>query len=321
MRHGGRTVTTSPASPRMGPVRPIRALFLVALGAAAAAAGGCRMGARADRMAAPPETAAGGGAPVVPPGTDYVPPTAPIDPNERRVIVDDHQVGVLSPADVAELQRSWILFLSRDPRWKEARAAWLAKGPAAADVLAANLLRYFWSASKYKGRDEVLRVAENARVVGAPAVGYFMNILVLDSWPLKQPILVTQKDGTTKELRVWLNDDVTRQHAALVLARIGPPAVPGLAAPAVLRSPAASARRYALYALGSIATDDAVTAVAGALASSDWQDRASAAKALGFALPRNPKARAPLERASKDDDPFVRKKAEEALAGKSKAEF
>jgi hypothetical protein len=303
----------------MRPVRPFRALStLLGLALVGAVASGCRMGARAERMAAPAE-GAGGDAPVA--STDPIPSTAPLDPSERRVIVDDHQVGLLSPADVEELRRSWLLFVNRDPAWKDARASWLAKGPAAADVLAANLLRYFWSASKYRGREEVLRVAESARAVGAPAVGYFLNVLVLDSWPLKQPVLIPQKDGTTKELTVWVNDDVTRQHLALVLARIGPPAVPALSAPAVLRAPAPSARRYAIYALGSIASDDAVAAVAGVLSSTDWQDRASAAKALGFALPRNAKARAPLERAAKDDDPFVRKKAEEALAGKSKAEF
>ena len=309
-------------------VRPFRALpRWLALAAVVAATAGCRMGARAERMAAvAPPAVGGGGAPASAPGTDYVPSEAPLDPNERRVIVADHQVGVLPPSDVAELQRSWVFFLTKDARWKDARAAWIAKGPTAADVLAANLLRYFWSASKRaptlpNGRDEILRIAESARAVGGPAVGYFANALALDSWPLKQPILVTQKDGTTKELRAWVNDDVTRQHLALVLARIGPAAVPALSSPALLQSPSPSARRYALYALGSIATDEAVAAAAGMLAARDWQDRASAAKALGFALPRNAKARAPLERAARDEDAFVRKKAEEALAGKSKAEF
>jgi hypothetical protein len=295
-----------------------RALLLALV---AAVAGGCRAGARAERFAALDAAGAqGGGAPASAP-EPVRPADAPIDPASRRVVVESREVGVLTARDAAELAAAWRLFVARDPRWKDARTAWLARGGAAPYVLAENLLRYFWSATKWRGREEVLRVAESARAVGEPAVGYFVNVLVLDSWPLDHPVVVPQSDGTSREIRVWVNDDVTRQHVALVLARIGAPAVPRLSAPAVLGAAAPSARRYALYALGSIATDPAVAAVEAALASGDWQDRASAAKALGFALPRNPKARAPLERAAKDPDAFVRKKAEEALSGKSKAEF
>jgi hypothetical protein len=237
------------------------------------------------------------------------------------MVVEDRVVGTPTRADFEEFNRAWVLFVRKDPGWKAARTSWLDRGGFAPYVLAENLLRYFWSASANKGREEILRLAESARACGEPAVGYFANALVLDTWPLREPVVATLPDGTQREFRVWVNDDVSRQHLALVLARIGPPAVPRLSSPGVLFAPSASARRYAAYALGTIATDEAVGAVAGLLSSSDWQDRASAAKALGFALPKNAKARDPLKRAAADSDPFVRRKAEEALAGKSKAEF
>ena len=49
--------------------------------------------------------------------------------------------------------------------------------------------------------------------------------------------------------------------------------------------------------------------------------RAAAAQALGAALKDNERARALLEAAAQDPDPFVRKKASEALAGRVKLPF
>ena len=77
----------------------------------------------------------------------------------------------------------------------------------------------------------------------------------------------------------------------------------------------------AAYVLGAIGTDEAVGALVGLLGSGDWQDRGAAAKGLGFALQKNPAAREPLERALRDPDEFVRRKAEEGLAGRTKIEF
>ena len=128
-------------------------------------------------------------------------------------------------------------------------------------------------------------------------------------------------DGRERQVTVFLNDDVTRQHLALVLASIGKPAVPRLSSPPFLHAAAPSARRYVMYALGRIATDEAVDAVATMLSSAEWQDRGSAAKALVFALLTNARAKAPLERAKGDPDPYVRKKAGEALEGRTKGEF
>ena len=83
----------------------------------------------------------------------------------------------------------------------------------------------------------------------------------------------------------------------------------------------AGALSLVAYVLGAIGTDEAVAALSRLLASADWQDRGAAAKGLGFALKKNPAARAPLERAAADPDEFVRRKAEEGLEGRMMIEF
>ena len=235
--------------------------------------------------------------------------------------------GALSEEELAEFRRGWRFFLDRDPRWIRARTDWLARGGAAPYVLAENLFRYFWSASTLSKKDEVLRVGREAAYVGEPAVGYFADLLVLSKWPLREakttqvfdPETGKPKSTTITHLEI---DDVSRQNAALVLAAIGSPAVPALTSKAVTEAPSASSRTYGAYALGKIGDDAAVAALAGMLAGGgDWKQRAAAAKALGFALPKNPAARAPLEAALKDSDAFVRKKAQDALDGKGTLEF
>jgi hypothetical protein len=257
-----------------------------------------------------------------PPGYDAPPPPAPGPAGETTaVFAEDREVGRLSRADFQEFNRIWKKFVDHDRLWLAERKAWIARGGAAPYVLAENLLRYFWSASRARMREEVLRVAESCAAVGEPAVGYFASFLVLDSWPLRRPILVPQEDGTQRTVDRWSNDDVTRQDLVRVLVAIGAPSVKRLTTRPFLHASSETSRRYVLYALGKIGTDDAVTAVAGFLRAPDWQDRGSAAKALGFALPKNPKARAPLEAAQSDPDAFVRKKVQEALSGKAKSEF
>jgi HEAT repeat protein len=159
-------------------------------------------------------------------------------------------------------------------------------------------------------------------------VAYFAQALVLERWPLREPVTldVFNPDDRDKPLRKTFHhveiDDLTRQHAAKVLMAVGAPAVPTLVSPAVLGSSSPSVRTYALYALGTIGTDEAVEALARVLAGSEsWRDRAAAAKGLGFALARNPAARPPLERALGDPDGFVQTKVREALAGRSRLEF
>jgi hypothetical protein len=236
-------------------------------------------------------------------------------------------VGALTAADTDEMQRAWRLFVELDPRWARARDAWVAKGPAARQVLAENLFRYFWSASKVMKKDGVLRVGQEAASVPDEATVLFGDLLALDKWPLSEATTarVFDPDNATRPGTVTVThlaiDDVTRQNAALVMALIGPKAVPVLSRPEILGAPRPSARTYAFYALGTIGDDAAVATLERALAGGgDWKDRGAAAKALGFALTRNERARAPLERAAQDPDAFVRKKAEEALQGKSRWE-
>jgi hypothetical protein len=241
-------------------------------------------------------------------------------PEAERLV----ETSRLSAEDTAELERSWRLFLDEDPRWVRARKDWLAKGEPAAYVLAENLFRYFWGASAAMKKDAVRRVAREAEHVGAPAVGYFLDLLVLDRWKLREAATtrVFNPDNAGRPLEQTVThieiDDVTRQNAAWVLAAIGEPAVPGLTGSAVARAPRPSSRTYAYYALGTIGSDAAVAHLARVLqGSGSWQDRGAAAKALGFALAKNPAARSALEPALKDADDFVRRKAALALEGKS----
>jgi len=234
----------------------------------------------------------------------------------------------LTPRDQERFRRAWALFVAHDPGWSAARDEWLATGGAAPYILSENLFRYFWSASKAHRRDEVARVGNEARHVGEPAVAYFLKALVTDRWPLQEPLTVEvfnpddPKHPIKKTFTHYDIDDVTRQHAAYVLAGIGAPAVPALSSPRVLDAPVASARRYGAYALGAIGTDEAIAALARmAREKTDWQDRGAAVKGLGFALRKNPAARPPLEQALQDPDDFVRRKAQEGLSGETKIEF
>jgi|GEM_PF-6696699 len=265
-------------------------------------------------------------------GSDAGRGAAPLAPRElpaSRAAASDRQVAVsaLTADDQAEMQRAWRLFLDRDPRWVRARTDWIAKGPAARTVLAENLFRYFWSASGVLKKDEVLRVGQEAAHVGEEATVYFADLLALDKWPLREATeaKVFDPDNATRPASVKVThlsiDDVTRQNAAVVLALIGPVAVPTLSSPQILSAPRPSSRTYALYALGTIGNDAAVATLGSYLGSgADWKDRGAAAKALGFALSKNPAARTHLERALEDPDAFVRKKAQEALDGRSRWE-
>lgn len=233
-----------------------------------------------------------------------------------------------SQGDRKEFREAWVLFVRHDDRWPAARDRWLGKGGAAPYILAENLFRYFWSASRVNRRDEIARVSEEAARVGEPATAYFAKALVTDRWPLSKPVTVEvfNPDNINKPIvktfRHYDIDDMTRQHAAYVLATIGSPAVPVLSSPRVLNCDLPSARRLAAYALGAIATDEAVAALGRILRTQgDWQGRGAAAKGLGFALRKNPAARPLLEAALEDPDEFVRRKAKEGLEGRTKIEF
>jgi hypothetical protein len=308
-----------------------RPLILALAWLLAAGTSSCRTGARtgvtpADLLPAVPEAPADvlpvPAAPVAPPAP-FVPPPTEVAATDDGIplYVDGRDVGRLRKEDWAEFNRAWALFVREAPGWAPARDAWLRRGGAAPYVLAENLLRYFWSATKRRYRDEVTRVGKEAARIGEPAVGYFANFLVLDSWPLKQAVKVTSSTGEIRIVREWENDDVTRRDLALVLAAIGVPAVPKLSSEPFLRAKTPSARRYVLYALGRIATDVSVDAVASALSDPSWQVRGEATAALGMALSKNARARPALDQAARDPDPFVRKQAAKALAGKGTTDF
>lgn len=284
--------------------RPRRVAVLLGLVALLATAG-CGSTGTAD---------AGAGAPGKPP------PVA----DQRQVRVSD-----LTPADLEEFRQAWTLFVTKDLSWPGARDQWLAKGGAAPYLLAENLFRYFWSASKANMRAEIARISQEAGRVGEPATAYFVKALVTDKWPLGKPVTAkvfnpdSPKQPIMRTFTHYDIDDVTRQHAAYVLAGIGAPAVPLLSSSRVMNAKVPTARRYGAYALGAIATDEAVAALGRMYdGRHDWQDRGAVVKGMGFALRKgNANARALLQKALNDPDEFVRRKAQEGLEGKTRIEF
>lgn len=237
--------------------------------------------------------------------------------------------GTASTAGDADwFRQAWARFVAEDATWPMDRSAWLAKGGSAPYLLSENLFRYFWGVSKARRRDQISRVSTEAKHIGEPAVAYFAKALTTDRWPLKEPLTVEvfNPDNVNQPIKKTFTyydvDDVTRQHAAYVLAAIGEPAVPTLSSSSVLGSPVPSSRRYGAYALGAIGSDAAVQALGRMLrTATDWQDRGAAAKGLGFALRKNPSARPLLQAAMSDRDEFVRRKAKEGLDGKTRIEF
>lgn len=234
----------------------------------------------------------------------------------------------LSQAEKAEIQQAWQQFVTHSPLWRVNLRSLSKRKSAAPYVLSEYLFRHFFQASLHARPDEIDRVAQSVRVIGEPAVAYFAKPLVADLVPLGKAVVAEVPDPNDPQSRIkktfhhFQIDDFTRRDAARVLVAIGAPAVATLASPELLRQARPSGRRYAAFALGRIATDEAVDALGRQLAGApDWQDRAAAAQALGAALEKNERARALLERASKDTDPFVRKKANEALGGRTRLPF
>jgi len=171
-------------------------------------------------------------------------------------------------------------------------------------------------------------VARSAAYIGEPAAAYFAKPLVEDLVPLGKAVVALVPDPNDPKSRIrktfhhFQIDDFTRRDAARVLIAIGEPAVATLSSPQLLRQARPSGRRYAAFALGRIGSDDAVAALLRHYRSTqDWQDRAAAVQALGAALSKNPTARAGLEEALRDKDPFVRDQADRALAGRTKLPF
>ncbi len=247
-------------------------------------------------------------------------------------VVDEREikVGELTPAEIAQFRMAWNQFVTRQPIWRFSRDEWLSKGGAAPYVLSENLFRYFWSASLVRKENEIDRVAENAAVIGEPAVAYFAKCLVLDKWPLKSGSFtteITDPDDLNNKIKKTFThfemDDETRRFAARVLAAIGEPAVPTLSSDKVLKEARPTSKRYAAYALGRIGTPTAVARLQVMMRSDPgWQERAAAATALGEALRNGADTRVALEEAATSDpDEFVRKKAREALLGTQRMKF
>lgn len=237
-------------------------------------------------------------------------------------------IASLRPEDHAQMASSWRLFVEQDPRWPGARSAWVERGPAARQVLAENLFRYFWSASTLMRKDAILRVGKEVAFVPEEGTLLFGELLALERWPLREATqaLVFDPDNATRPgVATYTHlgiDDMTRQYAAMVLAVAGPVSVPVLSRPEILGGPRPVARTQAYYALGTIGNDAALAVLARELAAArDWQQRGAAVKALGFALQRNPAARPLVEGCLSDPDPFVRRKAEEALEGRARWEM
>jgi hypothetical protein len=250
---------------------------------------------------------------------------APVPSGPR--VGDDREIkaSALSAYDRQMIAQAWHQFVNHSPLWPLSLRGIVERGGAGPYILSENLFRYFFQASITNRKADIERVIRSVAVIGEPAAAYFAKPLVTDLVPLGKEVVCEVPDPDDPKSRIkktfsnFQIDDFTRRDAARVMVAIGPGAVPTLASPAVLQEARPSGRRYAAFALGRIATPEAVDALARHLRSQpDWQDRAAAAQALGAALPKSPAARAPLQEALRDPDPFVRRKADEALAGKTK---
>lgn len=103
-----------------------------------------------------------------------------------------------------------------------------------------------------------------------------------------------------------------RYNAAAALARIGEPALPALTE--TVRGGADHARLMALWGLGELGSDNAVSAIEDLLRSEDWVTRAHAAEAAGK-LGSSGRLRRALERMRDGEEhPFVLFRIDEALA-------
>jgi hypothetical protein len=254
---------------------------------------------------------------------------SPADPD--RISLGDQRkvsVGELSAADRNEIARAWQQFVSGSPIWRVSLKSIVSRGGAGPYVLSENLFRHFFTASIHSKKSEIKRVAWSAAIIGEPAAAYFAKPLVEDLVPLGKAVIAEVPDPNDPKARIkktfhhFQIDDFTRRDAARVLVAIGEPAVPTLASPELLQRARPSGRRYAAHALGKIGSDAAVAALERHLDTApDWQDRAAAVQGLGAALRKNSRVRVILERAAQDPDRFVRKQADEALAGKTKLPF
>jgi hypothetical protein len=192
----------------------------------------------------------------------------------------------------------WDLFRRNDPGWPTARDRYRRRSDGAAFVLAAHMLQYYMqvNAARERASRQLVRAKDEVVAVGEPCVGPLVDMMVLDTIPLK--------DG-----RKFLVDDVTRQDCVDMLERIGAPAVAPLVTVLERKDASVKARHHAALALGGTREAEAYEPLVRALREDPaWEVRFSAATALGKL--RDRRAASPLFTASRDDaDASVRKRA------------
>jgi HEAT repeat protein len=195
-----------------------------------------------------------------------------------------------APSPHSETLRGyWRLYKTDDAGWPAAREAWLALGQGDSWILVENLVAEIVRSSDAGDARALSRARREIASIPGPAVPFLVEAL---------------EHG----------DNVTRRHCADALVAIGAPAVPAITGR--LSSYGPPARRSAVALLGEIGDPGAVPALARvAAADAEWTVRAEAVGALARFLPATEAAeRAIAEPLPGDADPFVRRKAAEALA-------
>jgi HEAT repeat protein len=195
-----------------------------------------------------------------------------------------------APSQNAEhLRGYWVLYQKDDPGWPEAKRLWLTLGQPDSWLLVENLLREMIISADHGDAARSARARTELGKIADVSVPYLVEAL---------------NQG----------DNVTKRHCADVLVSIGKPAAAPLAAGLSGLEP--EGRREAAAALGRIGDPAAIPAlVEVSRGDPEWKVRAAASESLGVFASSAPAAEESLARSvSSDPDPFVRRKAAEALA-------
>jgi len=202
----------------------------------------------------------------------------------------DLQAGAedLPPGWKEIIDAGWISYRRNDPGWPQKRAEWVALGPEAEKILVENLIRYFVVAWDHGSEREVRR-AEGQ---------------LLDFAPLASQYL-------TEAIAGGYGDDVTRNIAGELLARMGAGAVPGIERAWAGAAPVG--RRFLARSLKKMQVPQAIPLlVKVARGSEPWETRIEAIQGLGDL--RTPRAVPALLVCLRDDDVSVRKFAARCIA-------
>jgi len=217
-----------------------------------------------------------------------------------------------SPETQAFMNAGLHQFSNKDPQWDDTRAAWLAKGPAEADLLVRTMWAALLQFQAMNQPQEVERARHELALIGEPSIPLMSEFLAGGT-------IREATDPKTGERRDLVVDDFARGEASEVLGLIG-----GAAAPAVrdalAKAPTKAGKRAALRTLGYIGDRGGAAAYEPLLEYARVEDdvlRVEAVVALGYF--HDETTRAALLDALSDPETLVRRKAADSLMSRRDA--